>query len=393
MLENFYNTATEKGFYSPVRLMAGENSRNKIPDLVRGKGPVVVVTDVLFTDDPLVEALAPVRRIIVSAEPNETTLLATALEIPKDTAWIVAIGGGSAMDTAKAIAAYLRFGKLRIRDESAQSGAPHLIAVPTTAGSGSETSRFFIMHENETGLKTSVRSWAIAPELAVLDPYFLCNAPSPMLILGAFDAFMHLWETFVCRNERSPISDAFCLTGMPQILKRIKKLQTGSLNAEDFMQLQLAASMGGVAISNVRTGMAHTMGESLAAQVNISHPASLYVFFSNVMRSYAHVIQDRVALLDAATQTMAPEFGAVTIESICSFWYSIFEAADLANDIENTIVTQGVSVTHLVKTIARDSVLQKENPTEFTDADILLIVEMALKRFDGDRNMTQSATA
>ncbi len=381
MLENSFNTQSEKGFYFPGRILSGAGSRNKIPELVRGKGPVIVVTDSLFAADPILDDLNPVRRISVSDEPSEATLLSLVVEVPKDTAWIIAIGGGSTIDTAKAIAAYLRFGKLRIRDEAAATGAPHLIAVPTTAGSGSETSRFFIMNDKDSGEKVSIRSWANVPELAVLDPYFLANSPASVLALGAFDAFVHLWETFVCRNERSPFTDAQCLSGLPQILRATHKLQTNSLTLEDILALQQASSFGGMAISNVRTGMVHTLGEALSAQIDIAHPASLFVFFPHVLRSYASEIQDRITQLDIVTQAVMPEFGPITVETICGFWHDIFDTLDLTTDIQTLIANNSISSADLLKTIARDTVLPKENPLELKDKDIQWITELSLKRF------------
>lgn len=381
MLENAFNTQNEKGFHYPGRILSGAGTRNKIPELIRGHGPTVVVTDSLFAADPLLDDINPVRRITVAEEPNEATLLSTIVEIPKDTAWIVAVGGGSTIDTAKAIAAYLRFGKLRIRDESAVFGAPHLIAAPTTAGSGSETSRFFIMSDKDTGQKVSIRSWANVPELAVLDPYFLANSPASTIALGAFDAFVHLWETFVCRNERSPFTDAYCLGGLPQILRAIHKLQNDNLTLEDILALQQASSAGGVVISNVRTGMVHTLGEALSSQLRIAHPASLFVFFPIVLRSYASEVQDRITQLDIVTQSVMPEFGPVTIETLCGFWNDVFEQFNLMSDIQDLIATSSICTDDLLHTIARDTVLAKENPIDLKDKDIQWITETSLKRF------------
>ena len=375
MLENAFNTQTEKGFYFPGRILSGAGARNSIPEIVRGKGPVIAVTDALFAAEPLLDDLNPVRRITVSEEPSEAKLLSLVVEVPKDTAWIVAVGGGSTIDTAKAISAYLRFGKLRIRDEGAAQNAPHLFAVPTTAGSGSETSRFFIMSDKDSGEKVSIRSWANVPELAVLDPYFLANSPASVIALGAFDAFVHLWETFVCKNERSPFTDAHCLSGLPQILRATHRLSTDSLT------MQQASAFAGMAISNVRTGMVHTLGEAMAAQVKIAHPASLFVFFPHVLRSYASEIQDRVTQLDIVTQSVMPEFGPVTIETICGFWHDLFDRLNLTADIQALIASNSISSTDLLQTVARDTVLPKENPIELKDKDIQWITEMSLKRF------------
>ena len=74
MLENAYNTSSEKGFYFPGRILSGAGSRNKIPELIRGKGPIIAVTDALFAADPLLEDLNPVRRITRQKHPTLTIL-------------------------------------------------------------------------------------------------------------------------------------------------------------------------------------------------------------------------------------------------------------------------------------------------------------------------------
>ena len=125
-----------------------------------------------------------------------------------------------------------------------------------------------------------------------------------------------------------------------------------------------------MAISNVRTGMIHTLGESLAAQVTIPHPASLFIFFPQVVRSYASEIQ-----------SIMPEFGPVTVESLCGFWLDVFDRLDLTADIHEVMSANSVSSADLLKTAARDTVLSKENPIELNDKDIQWITEMSLKRF------------
>ena len=168
---------------------------------------------------------------------------------------------------------------------------------------------------------------------------------------------------------------------MPQVLKGVHRLQNNSLTLEDILALQQSASLGGMAISNVRTGMVHTLGESLAAQVDLAHSASLFVFFSHVLRSYASEIQDRVTQLDIVTQSVMPEFGPVTIETLCGFWSDIFDHVGVTDDIQNTIAATSISGADLLDTIARDTVLAKENPVELKDKDIQWITETSLKRF------------
>jgi alcohol dehydrogenase class IV len=230
-----------------------------------------------------------------------------------------------------------------------------LVAVPTTAGSGSETSRFFILGEN--GAKRARRSWSCVPDLTVLDPRWLSQMPARGIVLGAFDAYCHLWETFVCRNERSPHTDMLALTGVPKIAAAMTALTAGDkLDARQILDLHVSSALGGQAISNVRTGLIHTLAESLSPLTQLSHPETLWVFYAKARASYAAHVADRIAEMDRALG------GPGGLRRLDRIWEKAFGMYGIDADIQTTLGNIRPNVDDLMANVVRDTVLLKENP-------------------------------
>jgi len=366
MLERHFNTPDRKSFRTATRLLSGRDSRLDLAGILPA-GPVVLVADQRFSASDLTHALRPAVTMIVSGEPSMRhieSLNATCAGL--DAAAVVALGGGSTIDTAKAVHCALCFSGDIPRDVERPAPAPLLITVPTTAGSGSETSRFFILSD-ATGIKCAHRAWSFAPDLAILDPALLEASSSERLVLGAFDTFIHLWETLICRNERAPFVDTLAFEGIGAIASAMMCLATGTpLGDEHFMGLQRASAYGGYAISNTRTGLIHTLGESLAPQTPLSHPETLYVFFSAALTHYAAGVAGDIKRLDR--RLAALDGPSCDFEKLVDVWRTLFERLGITKRIADTLARVPVDTERLLTTAARDVVLVKENPALLTPA-------------------------
>lgn len=371
MLLNAYNTPDVKTFMAPGRVWAGEGLCEKLAGALPA-GPRLLVADAHVATDPVVALWAPAHTIIVSNEPCAVTAAGSIAQIPETPfAAVIALGGGSAIDVAKAVHAHLSFGALEVRDKLRPPDAPVLVAIPTTAGSGSETSRFFILSEH--GAKRARRSWSFVPDLTVLDPRWLTQMPRHRIVLGAFDAFCHLWETFVCRNERSPYTDMLALTGIPKIARSVAKLNAGHpLQNADILDLHFASALGGQAISNVRTGIIHTLAESLSPLTVLSHPETLWVFYAKAKESYRGSIADRIALMDLALG------GPGGLHRLDHAWGIAFEHAGLTSKIRNTLGVDRPDIGAVMANASRDTVLLKENPAPVDWNGVRALAALAL---------------
>lgn len=376
MYDRLYNTPARHGFHWPGRIVAGEGV---LESWLKGEKPrsLAIIADAAFADHPLVLAAnAPLA--LVCREPRLADAEAILRRIaPENPETILAIGGGATLDIAKAVTAHLRHGAFAVRDVPRDGGAPSLIAVPTTAGSGSETSRFFILSDPATNTKIATRSWSLVPDLTLLDPGLLAAAPPRLLLLGAFDAAIHLWETFIARGERSSLTAALTLAHLPRILAVLPKIAGAEpLSAAERLALMEASAMAGVAISNVRTGLIHTLGESLSAQVGLSHPATLRVFLAPVMALYEGAVEDNAGPLWRMADAMAPSWTPWSGERFVAAWLDAFAALGVDGEIAAAFTASPPSLDALLAAAARDTTITKENPTPLNE-DLLRLVAAA----------------
>lgn len=376
MLERHYNSPSRKSFRTATRLYAGRDARLDLPRLLP-EAPVILVVDRLFAESNLAAMLKPVVTMSVRGEPaarDVAALTATCAGLRPGA--VVALGGGSTIDTAKAVHAALCFSNGVPRDVERPAGAPLLVSVPTTAGSGSETSRFFILSD-DAGIKCSHRAWSFAPDVAVLDPALIEKSGTERLTLGAFDSFVHLWETYICRNENAPFVDMLAREGIALVAAAIARLSAGMpLEDEHLMGLQRASAYGGFAISNVRTGLIHTLGESLAAQAPLSHPETLFVFLGGAIAHYRSAVEARIESLDSYLSAMVGT--GATFDGLIAQWRALFDASGISGRIAAQLERHPVDRERLRATAARDVVLAKENPALLTPDILLALIEDAV---------------
>ena len=375
VLERFYNTPARQGFHWPGRILSGpgvlEAWLKDAPDLA-------IIADRAFADHELVHAAGGAVGV-VDGEPTRAGLDSILAKLAtRRPAAILVLGGGATIDSTKALAAHLRYGSFDIRDRPRDRAPPLLIAAPTTAGSGSETSRFFILAD-AAGVKISTRSWSVVPDLTLLDPTLLETLGPSGLLLGAFDAAIHLWETHIARGEASAFTDAIAQAHLPRILASLPDIAAGRTLDEAARQaLMEASAMAGVAISNVRTGLIHTLGESLAAQCHLPHPLTLRVFLPAAMASYAPAIAAKTQGLWRMADAIAPRAAPWSPETFVAAWTEAFAALGLDRRIADAFAATPVSLDHLCTTAARDTTLAKENPLPLDATALRLVAAAAL---------------
>lgn len=367
---NLYNTPDAQRFHSPTRILHGRGCRGALAEMA-GPGPAVLVVDRHFADHPhgltLAAQLPMIHRVVVDGEPRASQVRAALADL-HGRAWttLVALGGGSTLDTAKAILAdhlfgspmRVGYGALREIPDLLPGDAPvRFFALPTTAGTGSETSRYYLVSDDASHEKQVGRSWALCPFTAFLDPELLEEAPMPLLAACAFDAFTHLWETLHCRQEASPLVGALAQEGILRLMRALETLEADRPDRTNaLLDLQQASAWGGIALSNVRTGLLHGAGEALAAQVDLPHPLSLYVFFQASLDLFGPALAARLEPLRGRTP-------APPLEHLAAFWSGCFERHGLHADLENRLARQPWSTGPILEKLLTDQVLlNKEAP-------------------------------
>ena len=192
---------------------------------------------------------------------------------------VIALGGGSAIDAGKAIAALLtNDGDATDYLEVIGKGRPlqnpplAFIAIPTTAGTGSEVTRNAVLASTEQRVKVSLRSPLMLARLAVVDPELTLNLPPALTAHTGLDALTQLIEPYVS-SRANPLVDGFCLEGLRRVSRSLRRAyRCGSdLGAREFMSL--ASLLGGLSLANAGLGVVHGIAAPLGGMFDAPHGA------------------------------------------------------------------------------------------------------------------------
>jgi alcohol dehydrogenase len=301
-------------FRNPVAVYQGGPAVGTLAQLVRGRRFMLVTTQGWVRRGMLSQVTAacgaPVVTIDAIAE-NPTLQMLAALDPAlepfrgSDVA-VVAIGGGSVLDSAKAIAAALASGlDMRAVCELARADAPlpptavpaPLFCVPTTAGTGSEVTRTATLWD-AGGSKYALADDRLYPQAAILDPAMTQTLPDAITLSSGIDALSHAMES-IWNVHHNPISDALARDAIARIWTFLPAALAGpDLPAR--AQLQTAAMLAGMAISATRTALAHSMSYPLTGRFGLRHGLACGFTLPQVAAFTLERHPDRAALIAEA---------------------------------------------------------------------------------------------
>ncbi|HZS43597.1 MAG TPA: iron-containing alcohol dehydrogenase [Blastocatellia bacterium] len=214
----------------------------------------------------------------------------------------VAIGGGSVMDTAKATSVLAAHGG-DIKDYEGIFLVPGpcipIVAIPTTCGTGSEVSAVLVVKDNTEHRKVSLASQYIFPRLAVLDPNIIATLPAKLIAYTGFDALTHAIEAYVSM-EQEPIAEALSLRAVEMIADNLETAVNDPSHEDARAKLQIAATMAGMAFTNVGVGAVHAIAHSIGAIYGIHHGLSNAIILPYVMEYNLDSCPERFASLARA---------------------------------------------------------------------------------------------
>lgn len=224
---------------------------------------------------------------------------------------IIGIGGGSAMDTAKAIA-MLATNPGRIREYDGNDIVPQdawpLVLVPTTAGTGSEVTYNLSVTNADTHEKMAVRSVRNCAKLAVLDPELLVKLPASVAAAAGIDALVHAIESYVS-NRATPPTRMIALEAIRLIGQSLERFVANRADSAAASNMLYAASLAGMCISHTGTGAAHAVARALGGRYNVVHGVACGILLEPVMRFNLETVLERYAEVGAALG--APAGGSV----------------------------------------------------------------------------------
>jgi alcohol dehydrogenase class IV len=247
---------------------------------------------------------------------------------------LIGVGGGSAIDIAKGVAAFAShegpLAELFGVDLVKRKGPP-LIAIPTTAGTGSEVTNVAIFSDKQAQLKKGIVSDYLLPDVALVSPLMTLTCPRSVTAASGVDALVHAIESYLSVNA-SPITDAIALGAIKLIVKALPKAYANPSNLQAREDMATASLMAGMAFGNAGVGAVHALAYPLGGRFNIAHGVSNALLLPYVMewnklacvermRDIADAMGVRVAHLsdkdaaDLAVKAMADLCAAVEIPS------------------------------------------------------------------------------
>lgn len=216
---------------------------------------------------------------------------------------VVAVGGGSALDVGKAIAALASapgsvheyfYGR-----ELERKGYP-FVAVPTTAGTGAEVTSNSVLTDEIQGLKTSIRSRYMLPDVAIVDPELLLTAPPSVTASSGMDALCQAVEAFVS-NGANPLTDTLAKDAAVRLLKYLPTAFEKGSDITARTETALGSLMGGIAFANARLGLAHGMAHPLGIVTGLPHGVICALLLPLVIRFNIPVVAEKYSILAQAS--------------------------------------------------------------------------------------------
>ena len=233
----------------------------------------------------------------VNFEPNDTVVIQGKDAYRENNCdFLIAIGGGSPIDTAKAISILLNndaplssyMGKVIDIDR------PPLVAIPTTAGTGSEATKFTIINDTATKVKMLLTGPCLIPDLAIIDPAFSKSAPQSVTSHTGIDALCHAVESYTSRKAQ-PLSDTFALSAIKRIFANLQKCYDNGNDTEARVQMSLAALEAGISFNNSSVTIVHGMSRPMGALFHVPHGLSNAMLLEECMNYVVDGAYDRFA--------------------------------------------------------------------------------------------------
>lgn len=273
-------------FIMPKQIISGAGALKQAEGSMAGLGKKALVV----TDEVMIRLgnLAHVEEALkscgiqyavysgISGEPTDV-MIAEGLEIYKKEGcdFLVALGGGSPIDSMKAIGALVGNGGA-ITDylgKVIEKPTPPMVAVPTTAGTGSEATQFTIITDTKRDIKMLLKGAVLMPTLAVIDPQFTMTAPPAITAATGLDALTHAVEAYTSRKAQ-PLSDVFALSAVKRIFTWLPEAFRHGDNVQAREEMSLAALEAGIAFNNASVTIVHGMSRPIGALFHVPHGIS-----------------------------------------------------------------------------------------------------------------------
>lgn len=291
------------------------NSIADLPSTLIGEGidSVMLVTDKILREAKVTEKLEIALKdsgikcaVFDETRPNPTVHNvedARRMYIENGCKWLIAFGGGSSMDCAKAVGARIAYpkksldklrGLLRVLKK-----IPPLVAIPTTAGTGSEVTVTAVITDSDKNYKYTMNDFTLIPHFAVLDPTVTFTLPPSLTATTGVDALCHAVEAYIGRSTTKE-TRRLSLEAVKLIFENIETAYKDGNNTEARKNMLYASHIAGIAFSKSYVGYVHAVAHSLGGQYNVPHGFANAVIMPVVLESYGASVYKKLKDLGIA---------------------------------------------------------------------------------------------
>lgn len=392
----------EFSFSVPQNITVGKGSLAKLPEVAKKSGGshAFLMSGPHLAKMGLVEKAAESLKVAgiavdtfteIEGNPSvETVDKATASFKESGADFIVAFGGGSPMDVAKAVGVTAKYGGSITEYEGAHKVPGPiipLIAIPTTAGTGSEVTAFSVITDHSRDYKLTVFSYEILPAYAILDAELLTTAPASVAAACGIDAFIHAEEAYIS-TAASPFSDAMAEKAMSLIGKNIRRFVANRGDIEAAEAMLVGSLFAGIAFSFARLGNVHAMSHPVSAFFDVPHGVANAVLLPviaeyNALADHGRylTIYNDISPVPAYEEEFEPLMLVDAIRELCG---EIGIPANLTEAINNASKTGPVSAEEIeskIEAMAVDAMKSGNiavNPRSSRQCDIEMLYRKAL---------------
>lgn len=386
-------------FYCPVKTIAGHKALEHVPYELSALGArrPMIITDAGVRKAGL---LAPVEAAFAGAE---TAIPAVFDDVPPDSSLqtvrdaaalyrqhgcdaIIAIGGGSVIDTSKAVNILVSLGGDDLLQYSGAHNLPRplntLFVVPTTSGTGSEVTMVAVISDPEREVKIPFTSYFLMPDAAVLDPRMTLTLPPRITAMTGMDAMTHAVEAYTCMAA-NPISDAYATAAITRISGNLLTALDRPDDADARLELAQASTMAGIAFSNSMVGLVHALGHSLGAVCHLPHGLCMNLFLPYALEYNRAINGARIGELllplagaEVYAATPAEQRTDRVIDTIRSLRDALHERAGLPRTLQETGSVQRDQLDAIADRALDDGAIIF-NPREADRAQLMAVLESA----------------
>ncbi|TCB38122.1 iron-containing alcohol dehydrogenase [Acinetobacter sp. ANC 4910] len=386
-------------FFCPVKVIAGNAALEHIPfelATLGAKRPMII-TDKGVRGNQL---LAPIEAAFESTDavigcifddvPPDSSLdtvrQAAALYRENQCDAIIAVGGGSVIDTSKATNILVSEGGDDLLQYSGAHNLPKplkpFFVIPTTSGTGSEVTMVAVVSDTSKNVKMAFASYYLMPHAAILDPRMTLTLPPHLTAMTAMDALTHAIEAYTCMAA-NPISDAYATAAIKKISANLFNVLDNLNDSQGRLELAQASTMAGIAFSNSMVGLVHSLGHALGAVAHLPHGLCMNLFLPYVLEYNKEINGDKIADLllplagaDIYAQTPAHLRADKAIMTIQAMRDRLFSLTKLPRTLQETGKVTEAQLDEVAEKALNDGSIIY-NPKEASFEDLRSILQKA----------------